>query len=129
VLANPTVGLSTNASEAAAITSGVVSFENLLIIFLNLFSTVLSVLRVAGAIGRQSKLSQPERVIDLSCVRRGVYLSPEVGRVGNQMYRGKETADGIMTNHRQRQKTKAIGELIRSQLCRSCHPVIVDSSG
>jgi hypothetical protein len=45
------------------------------------------------------------------------------------MYRGKETADGIMTNHRQRQKTKAIGELNRSQLCRSCHPVLGRTCG
>ncbi len=55
VLANPTLGLRTNASAAAAITTGIVSFENLLIIvLLTSFLRALSVIRVAGAIGRES---------------------------------------------------------------------------
>ena len=49
--------------------TGVVGFENFLIIFSTSFLRALSVVRVTPAIGRQSKLSQPERAINSSCGR------------------------------------------------------------
>jgi hypothetical protein len=85
VLAKLTLGLNTNAKDAAAITIGVVSFENLLIIFLTSFLHAFSVIRVTPAIGRPSKLSQPERVINSSCGRRAIQVaaaSPNHGDSG-----------------------------------------------